>query len=67
MLRRMTALALWAYFAWYLGALIADATGLSPLVGPVAAAATGAFALYDWHRPRMSRQPSLKKELQVSR
>jgi hypothetical protein len=69
MLRRTIALALWTYFAWYLGAMIASAIGLPSFIGPAAGVAMALFAVYDWRRPRAAdqRQPASAQELQVSR
>jgi hypothetical protein len=67
MLRRTIALILWAYFAWYLGALVANAAGLPSVIGPMAALAMAAFAVYDWRRPRNVPRPAPAKELQLTR
>lgn len=67
MLRRSIALALWVYFAWYLGAMVASASGLPPVIGPLAALAMAAFALYDWRRPRQMRQRARTEGLQPTR
>jgi hypothetical protein len=52
MLRRMTALLLWVYFAWYLVGLIAAATGLPSSLGPMAAALMAVLAVVDWRSLR---------------
>jgi hypothetical protein len=67
MLRRTIALVLWAYFAWYLVAMVANATGLTPALGPLAGLAMAVFAAYDWRRPRSTPRPAPAKELQLSR
>lgn len=67
MLRRSIALALWAYFAWYLGAMVSSATGLPPLIGPLGGLAMAAFALYDWRRPRHTSRDTRTAGFQPSR
>lgn len=67
MLRRVMALLLWTYFAWYLGALIAHAIGLPGVVGPLAGISMTVFAVYDGQRRRKSMRPAAAKSLQLSR
>lgn len=67
MLRRSIALALWTYFAWYLGAMVSSATGLPPLIGPLGGLAMAAFALYDWRRPRHTKRDTRTVGIQLSR
>jgi membrane associated rhomboid family serine protease len=67
MLRRVTAVLLWTYFAWYLGALLAHASGLPGTVGPLAGASMALFALYGWHRHRKIPRPVAAKRFQLSR
>lgn len=50
MIRRIVALALWTYFAWYLGAMLAAFTGGSPATGPVAAILMVAAGVVGWIR-----------------
>ena len=65
MVRRLAALALWGYFAWYLGAMLADITGSSPVVGPVAGALTVAVGAIQWGRAhRRNRVAVAAPELQ---
>jgi hypothetical protein len=47
-MRRLIACALWAYFGWYLTAMLAASAGLPTELGPVGGAAIGVFALIDW-------------------
>lgn len=67
MLRRSIALALWTYFAWYLGAMVSSATGVSPILGPLAGVGMAAFTFYDWHRPRHVRRGPRAEGLQLTR
>jgi DMSO reductase anchor subunit len=50
MIRRLVALALWTYFAWYLGAMLAAFTGGSPATGPIAAVLMIAAGAIGWIR-----------------
>lgn len=50
MLRRIVALGLWAYFAWYLAAMIASYIGATHVAGPVAAVLTLAVGIVGWAR-----------------
>lgn len=50
MIRRLAALALWTYFAWYLGAMLATFTGGPDIAGPIAAVLTAAIGLVGWVR-----------------
>jgi len=43
MKRRILAMFLWFYAWWYAGAIIADAFGFSPLIGPLIGAAAAAL------------------------
>ena len=54
MIRRVVALTLWTYFAWYLGAMLAAATGGPAVAGPIAAVLTAGLGLTGW--VRMSRR-----------
>jgi hypothetical protein len=62
MLRRIVALALWTYFAWYLGAMLATFTGGPAVVGPIAAVLTAAVGAIGWVRSsrRATSQASLE-------
>ena len=62
MLRRIVALALWTYFAWYLGAMVATFTGGPAVVGPIAAVLTAAVGVIGWARSsrRATSQASLE-------
>jgi hypothetical protein len=59
MVRRVIAVALWAYLGWYLAAVLAATFGLSPAAGPFGGLLVGAFALVDWRRRRF---PSAGRE-----
>jgi hypothetical protein len=50
MFRRLAALALWSYFAWYLAATLASFTDAPAAAGPIAAALTAAVAAIGWAR-----------------
>jgi hypothetical protein len=50
MIRRLVALALWTYFAWYLGAMLATFTGGPAVAGPIAAILTAGLCLVGWVR-----------------
>ena len=50
MFRRLVALALWTYFAWYLGAMLATFTGGPAIAGPIAAVLTAGVGLVGWVR-----------------
>jgi len=50
MIRRLVALALWTYFAWYLGAMLATFTGGPAIAGPIAAVLTAGLGLVGWVR-----------------
>ncbi|CAN5299405.1 hypothetical protein BH24CHL10_BH24CHL10_02040 [soil metagenome] len=67
MLRRVMALLLWTYFAWYLGALMAHAIELPSVIGPLAGVSMAVFALYGWHRPRKSPRPVRANRFELSR
>lgn len=62
MLRRIVALALWTYFAWYLGAMVATFTGGPAAVGPIAAILTAAVGVIGW--VRSSRRATLQASLE---
>lgn len=64
MVRRSIALALWAYFGWYLGVMVAHAAGLPSWVGPVAAVTMAAVALVDWRRLRAGQRGNRMEGLQ---
>jgi hypothetical protein len=67
MIRRLVALALWTYFAWYLGAMLATFTGGPAVAGPIAAVLTAGLGLVGW--VRMSRRAAANRtfEAQPSR
>jgi hypothetical protein len=51
MKKRALAAFLWFYAGWYLGALIADSIGVSPLLGPIIGAAAAGLIVGDpWGR-----------------
>ena len=50
MFRRIVALALWTYFAWYLGAMLAALTGGTTALGPALAFLTAALCVTGWAR-----------------
>ena len=50
MIRRLTALALWTYFAWYLGATVASAFDGPAIAGPIAGILTAIVAGIGWLR-----------------
>jgi hypothetical protein len=50
MFRRILALALWTYFAWYLGAMLAAFTGGPTALGPVLASLTASICVIGWAR-----------------
>ena len=50
MLRRLAAVLLWSYFAWYLGAMLAVLVSGPAVTGPLAAVLTAAVAVYGWIR-----------------
>jgi hypothetical protein len=52
MTRRLTALLLWSYFAWYLGATVASVMDGPTVVGPIAGALTAVVAAIGWARAR---------------
>ena len=57
MVRHIVALALWTYFGWYLGALLAVFLSAPAFLGPAAALLTLAVGLYGWRRsPHQPRQ-----------
>jgi hypothetical protein len=58
MFRRMTALALWTYFAWYLGAMLAAFTGGPTALGPILASLTAAICVIGWVRSNRRRAMS---------
>jgi uncharacterized membrane protein YjjB (DUF3815 family) len=55
MFRRIVALALWTYFAWYLGAMIATFTGGPSALGPALATFTAAICVTGWVRSNRRR------------
>ena len=55
MARRMVALALWAYFGWFLAATLAREAGLPLDYAALGGVAMGAFALVDWRRRMAAR------------
>lgn len=63
MIRRLVALALWTYFAWYLGAMLATFTGGPDVAGPIAAVLTSGLGLVGW--VRMSRRVTASHTLEA--
>lgn len=63
MTRRLVALALWTYFAWYLGAMLATFTGGPTVAGPIAAVLTAGLGLLGW--VRMSRRVAATHTLEA--
>lgn len=63
MIRRLVALALWSYFAWYLGAMLATLTGGPAIAGPIAAVLTAALGLVGW--VRISRRATARHTLEA--
>lgn len=55
MTRRILAVALWAFFGWYLGALAAATTGLPSDWAPLAGLLMAVVALVDWRHGRFVR------------
>jgi hypothetical protein len=47
MKKRVLATGLWFYAAWFAGAMLAFATGLTPALGPIFGTAAGAFVGLD--------------------
>jgi hypothetical protein len=58
MKQRTLAAFLWFYTGWYAGAILADFSGWSPLIGPVLGAAVAAFVVVDPARVIWKRRPS---------
>jgi hypothetical protein len=58
MVRRLVATALWAYFAWYLVALVGAGFGLPGVAGPIAAALMVPIALIDWRALARGTRPA---------
>jgi membrane protein required for beta-lactamase induction len=64
MIRRLVALALWAYFSWYLAAMVATFLDGPTAAGPVAAALTTLVGIVGWlrdarrHASRLTAQPA---------
>jgi hypothetical protein len=50
MLKRVLAALLWFYAGWYAGALLADFTGVSQVLGPIVGAAAAALVAGDPRR-----------------
>lgn len=67
MLRRALALALWGYFGWYLGSLVATFTGTPSIIGPLMGVIVAAIAVVDWRRLRAAQHTTGKDVLQPSR
>ena len=63
MIRRLVALALWSYFAWYLGAMLATLTGGPAIAGPIAAVLTAGLGLVGW--VRISRRATASHTLEA--
>ena len=55
MIRRIAATALWTYFAWYLGAMLATLTGAPTALGPAMAIATAGVCMTGWVRSNRRR------------
>ena len=64
MIRRIVALALWTYFAWYLGAMVAAFTDGPSVAGPIAGFLTAAAGAYGWMRT--TRRPAARPTLEAS-
>ena len=62
MFRRIVALALWTYFAWYLGAMLAAFTDGPAVVGPIAAILTAAVGVIGWVRSSRRATPQASLE-----
>jgi hypothetical protein len=58
MLRRIVAMTLWTYFAWYLGAMLAAFSGGPTAIGPTLALLTAALCLAGWVRSNRRRAMS---------
>ena len=58
MVRRIVAMALWTYFAWYLGAMLAAFTGGPTALGPLFATLTAAVCVFGWVRANRRREMS---------
>ena len=56
MFRRIVAMALWTYFAWYLGAMLAAFTGGPTALGPLLAMLTAAVCVTGWVRSNRRRE-----------
>jgi membrane protein required for beta-lactamase induction len=68
MARRITALLLWSYFAWYLASMLASVTEGPAVAGPIAAVLTAVLGVTGWLRSRRAAQPSTPQvELHPSR
>jgi hypothetical protein len=67
MTRRFVALALWTYFAWYLGAMLATFTGGPAVAGPIAAVLIAGVGLVGWVRSSRRVSGSNRLEAQPSR
>jgi hypothetical protein len=50
MFKRSVALALWTYFGWYLGGMVAVFTGLPSALGPAVGIATAVVGIVGWRR-----------------
>lgn len=61
MIRRLVALTLWAYFSWYLAALLAAAVSAPAIAGPIAALLTVFLGATGWMRARQSARPSSQR------
>lgn len=60
MTRRLVSAALWAYFAWYLTAMLAAITGLPSAAGPVAGVMMLGFAAINWRAVAGSRTRAIR-------
>ena len=58
MIRRLVALTLWAYFSWYLAALLAAAVAAPVIAGPIAVLLTIVLGATGWYRSRQGSRPS---------
>jgi hypothetical protein len=58
MKKRVLAAFLWFYAGWYAGALLADFTGVSAILGPILGAAAAAIVVGDPRGLIWKRQPA---------
>ena len=68
MIRRLSALVLWTYFAWYLAATLASLSGGPGEAGPIAALLTLFVGVVGWLRlHRDAARPLQRVELEPTR